>query len=100
MKKTISLVYNLFLSSTLFWGVATLNADEVVVKTALELPGYCHMQFPEKRSDKLAWDRPVFDDPSGNVIALFASCDHDPTGAGAITAERRIMFPGFYGDNK
>ena len=35
MKKTRALVYNLFLSSTLFWGVATLNADEVVVKTAL-----------------------------------------------------------------
>jgi hypothetical protein len=100
MKKNTSLISNLVLSSTLFWGVTTGNADELIVKTPLDLPGYCHMQFPEMRSDTLAWDRPLLDDGSGSVIDFYGSCDHDPTGADAVKAQRRVMLHGFYGDSE
>jgi len=98
MKKTTSLVSNLILSSTLLWGATTVNADDRVVKTPLDLPGYCHMQFPEMRSDTLAWDSPVLDHDSGNMIDFYGSCDYDPTGADAIKAQRRVILRGFYGD--
>lgn len=100
MKKTKSLVFNLFLSSTLFWGVATVSADELPVKTPLDLPGYCHMQFPEMRPETLAWDRPLLDDASGNIVDFYGSCDHDPTGVDAVKAQRRTMLRGFYGDGE
>jgi hypothetical protein len=100
MKKTTSLISNLFLSSTLFWGVTTVRADEPLVKTPLDLPGYCHMQFPEMRPDTLGWDRPVLDDGSGKLIDFYGSCDHDPTGPDAVKAQRRVMLRGFYGDGE
>jgi hypothetical protein len=89
MRKTASLVSNLFLSSTLFWGAATVKADESIVKTPLDLPGYCHMQFPIMRPDTLRWDRPLLDESSGNVIDFYGLCDHDPTGADEIRAQLR-----------
>jgi hypothetical protein len=100
MKRTKSLVTNLLLSSTLFWGAATVKADEPTVKTPLDLPGYCHMQFPEMRADTLAWDRPLLDEGSGNVIDFYGPCDHDPTGADEIRTQRRVMLQGFYGDGE
>ena len=98
MKKTTSLISNLFLSSTLL--VATGSADEPIVKTPLDLPGYCHMQFPEMRPDTLGWDHPVLDDGSGKLIDFYGSCDYDPTGADAVKAQRRVMLRGFYGDGE
>jgi hypothetical protein len=100
MKKTTSLISNLILSSTLFWSVATVNAEEPIVKTPLDLPGYCHMQFPEMRSDTLDWDRPVLDDSSGNIVDFYGSCDHDPRGADAIRGQRRGLRREFYGDGE
>jgi hypothetical protein len=100
MKKTTSLISNLVWSSSLFWGVATVNANEPIVRTPLDLPGYCHMQFPEMRSDTLGWDRPVLDNDSGKVIDFYGSCDYDPTGADAIKAQRRVIFRGFYADSE
>ena len=97
MKKMTSLISNLILSSTLFWGVKTVSAAELIVKTPLDLPGYCHMQFPEMRPDTLAWDRPI-DDASGNVADFYGLCDPDPTRADAIRSQRRTMLRGFYGD--
>jgi hypothetical protein len=52
------------------------------------------------RSDSLAWDRPVLDDASGNVIDFYGPCDHDPTGADAIKSQRRVELRGFYGDGE
>src|SRR5918999_201209 len=100
MKKTTSLISNLFLSSTLFYGVATVSADELIVKTPLDLPGYCHMQFPEMRPDTLSWDRPVLDEGSGKIVDFYASSAHDPTGGDAVKAQSRVMMRGFYGDGE
>jgi hypothetical protein len=92
MKKTTALVANLFLSSTLFWGAATVNADELIVKTPLDLPGYCHMQFPVMRADTLRWERPLLDENSGAVIDFYGSCAHDPTGADEIRAQLHGLY--------
>jgi hypothetical protein len=99
MKTTLSLASNLIVSSALLWGAATLNADDVIVKTPLDLPGYCHMQFPEMRSDTLNWDQPMLDDSSGSVIDFYGSCAHDPTGAEQRKSQRRDGFHGIYGDS-
>ena len=100
MKKTISLLSNLFLASTLFWGVPTVEADELAIKEAANLSFYCHMQFPEMRADTLSWDRPVLDETAGKVIDFYGPCDHDPTGADEIRAQRRVELRGFYGDGE
>jgi hypothetical protein len=100
MKKTTSLLSNLFLSSLLFWGVPTVEADELVVKEAANLSFYCHMQFPEMRADTLSWDRPVLDATTGNVVDFYGSCDHDPTGADAVAAQRRVLSREIFGDGE
>jgi len=91
MKKTTSLMSILFLSSLMFWGVPTVEADDPVVKEAANLSSYCHMQFPEMRADTLSWDRPVLDENAGGVIDFYGSCDHDPTGADEIRTQRRLL---------
>ena len=98
MKKTISLLSNLFLASTLFWGVPTVEADELVINEAANLSFYCHMQFPEMRADTLSWDRPVLDETAGNVIDFYGSCDHDPTGAEEVRIQRRMLRDYYFAD--
>ena len=98
MKKTISLLSNMFLASTLFWGVPTLGADELVVKEAADLSRYCHMKFPPMRADTLSWDRPVLDETAGNVIDFYGSCDHDPTGAEEVRIQRRMLRDNYFAD--
>ena len=100
MKKAISLLSNLFLSSTLFWGVPAAEADELAIKEAANLSFYCHMKFPEMRVDTLSWDRPVLDETAGNVVDFYGPCDHDPTGADEIKVQRRVLLRGFYGDGE
>jgi hypothetical protein len=100
MRKSTSLFSSLFLSSTLLWGAVTVKADESIVKTPLDLPGYCHMQFPEMRADTLGWDRPLLDETSGNIVDFYGSCAHDPTGADEIRTQRSVMMRGFYGDGE
>lgn len=99
MKKTKSLLSNLFLSSLLFWDVPTVEADDPVVTEAANLSFYCHMQLPEIRADTLSWDRPVLDSTAGNVIDFYGSCDHDPTGADEIGDQRRVLLREFYGNS-
>jgi hypothetical protein len=98
MKKTISLLSNMFLASTLFWGVPTSGADELVVKEAADLSGYCHMKFPPMREDTLSWAQPVLDETAGNVIDFYGSCDHDPTGAEEVRIQRRMLRDNYFAD--
>jgi hypothetical protein len=98
--KAASLTSNLVVSSALLWGAATLNADDVIVKTPLDLPGYCHLQFPEMRPETLDWDRPMLDDSSGSVVDFYGSCDHDPMGADALKSQRRVILRGLCGDGE
>jgi hypothetical protein len=100
MPTSRSLFSSLFLSSTILWGAATVEADESTVKTPLDLPGYCHMQFPEMLPDTVGWDRPLLDENTGNVVDFYGLCAHDPTGGDEIRIQRRVMMRGLYGDSE
>lgn len=95
MKKTISLVTNLLLSSTLFWGVPSAGGQEGVVKIPSEITSYCHIKFPTIREDTLFSVNPLLNESAGNVIDFYGSCDHDPLGADEIKAQRRVQLRGF-----
>ena len=102
MKKTISLLANLLLSSTLFWAVPSVNAEIVggqeIVKEPASEASYCHMKFPPMRADSLSWEQPVFDEGSGNTIDFYGPCDHDPLGADELKAQRRVLIRENYDD--
>ena len=100
MKRSVSLLSNLLVSSTLFWGVPMAHGDELGPGVNLTVPaidaGYCHMQFPPMREDSLSWARPVLDDSTTASINFYGSCDHDPLGIDEIKAQRRVTFRGIY----
>lgn len=105
MKKSISLVCNLLLSSTLFWGVPLayaeeLNSEEEISSVPLETSGYCHMKYPVMREDSLSWAHPVFNNDGDRPVDFYGPCDHDPFGADEIKTEQRIESRGFYGDGE
>ena len=91
MKKTISIVSNLLLVSTLFWGLPAVEAEELVFKEAANASAYCHMKFPPMREDTLSWERPVLDQNAGNIIDFYGPCDYDPTGATERARQRRHL---------
>jgi hypothetical protein len=104
MKKIVSLVANLLLSSTLFWGVPLayaeqLNSDEIS-RVPADVPTYCHIKSPAMREDSLGWTHPVFDDGAVNAVDFYGSCDYDPLGIDAVKTEERIRLRGFYGDGE
>ena len=100
MKKAISLLANLLMSSTLLWGVPTARGEEVILKAVADTAGYCHMQFPPIREDSLSWDRPVLNEAAGNIVDFYGSCDHDVVGIDEIRAQRRVMQREIYEDGE
>ena len=89
MKKTVPIVSNLLLLSTLFWGLPAVEAEELVFKEAANASAYCHMKFPPMREGTLSWEQPVLDESAGNIIDFYGSCDYDPTGVTERTRQRR-----------
>jgi hypothetical protein len=98
MKKSISLLCNLLLSSTLFWGVPAVEADEMVSSVAAETTTYCHLKFPAMREDTLSWQQPVLDSLTGNIVDFYGPCDYEPTGPDEIRAQRRVILRGDFED--
>jgi hypothetical protein len=94
MKKIKSIVTNLLLSSTLFWGLPTVGADELVFKQSADASAYCHMKFPPMREDTLSWAEPVLDENAGNIIDFYGPCDYDPTGPTERARQRHHRFHG------
>ena len=88
MRKSISVLTNLLLSSTLFWGVPAVEADNVILKVPADAGSYCHQKFPAMREDTLSWDRPVLDGAT-NTIDFYGPCDYDPLGVDEVRAQRR-----------
>jgi len=93
MKKLISLLSNLFLSSILLWSPPTVEADELAVREAASLNLYCHMQFPDVKTGIPSGDRPVGDEASGND--MYRSCDDD-TRQGEIKIQQQITFETYH----
>jgi hypothetical protein len=98
MKKSLSLLCNLLLSSTLFWGVPSVKAEEMVSSVPTDITDYCHLKFPAMREDSLSWERPVLDSASGNIIDFYGPCDYDPTGLDEVRAQRRVLLRGNFED--
>ena len=103
MKTNTSLIINLLLSSTLFWGVSSVRGEvvggqESIVKVPSADGSYCHMKFPPMRQETLSWDKPVLDEAAGNVIDFYGPCDHDPTGKDEIESQRRDLLHGYFND--
>jgi hypothetical protein len=90
MKRTISIVTNLLLSSTLFWGVPLAHGEDAIVKVPADTTSYCHMKFPPIREDTLYSSNPVLNESSGATIDFYGSCDHDPLGADEVQTQRRL----------
>ena len=99
MKKTISLLSTLLISSALFWGVSPANANELVETEVVEFSGYCHMKFAPMIESTLSWDRPVLNADAGKIIDFYGPCDYDPTGAAEIRAQRSMLLNSFHGDS-
>jgi hypothetical protein len=98
MKKTISLLSTLLLSSALFWGVSPVNANELVETEVVEFSGYCHMKFAPMIEATLSWDRPELDADAGRIIDFYGPCDYDPTGVAEIRAQRSLLLRDLHGD--
>lgn len=100
MKKNISLLTNLVLSSTLFAGVSSVSAQEEIVRVPADTTIYCHMKFPPISEDTLFSVNPLLNERAGNIIDFYGSCDHDPLGADEVKAQRRVLRRGIYEDGE
>jgi hypothetical protein len=100
MKRNISLVTNLLLSSTLFWGVPTADGQEGVVRIPAETTSYCHMKFPPILENTLFSVHPLLNESAGNSVDFYGSCDHDRLGADEIKAQRRVLRRRIYDDGE
>jgi hypothetical protein len=99
MKKTISLLSTLLLSSILFWSVPAVEANQLVETEVIDVgAGYCHMKFAPVSEATLSWDRPELNVEAEKSIDFYGPCDYDPTGAAEIRAQRAILLRELFGD--
>ena len=98
MRKTISLLTNLLLSSTLFWGVSVARGQETGNVPA-EPAGYCHMQFATIREDTLFSANPVLNDGVA-TIDFYGSCDYDPLGTDEVRTQKEMLLRGSSSDGE
>jgi len=99
MKKTISLLSKLLLSSILFWNVAAVEANELVESESADVAGYCHTKFAPMEEATLSWVRPEFNSGAEKSIDFYGPCDYDPTGAAEVRMQRAILLRELYGDS-
>ena len=98
MKKSVSLLCNLLLSSALICVVPSVEAEEMISSVPTDITEYCHLKFPAMREDSLSWERPVLDSVSGNIIDFYRPCDYDLLGVDEIRAQRRVLLRSNFDD--
>jgi hypothetical protein len=98
MKKSVSVLCNLLLSSTLFWAVPSVEAEEMVSMVPTDITEYCHLKFPPILEESLSWQRPVLDPSTGNIMDFYGPCDYDPLGVDEIRVQRRVIVRGDFDD--
>ena len=99
MKNRVSLLCNLLLSSTLFWGVPSVEAEELIsIVPADTTATYCHLKFPTMHQHSLSWEQPVLDSTAGNMVDFYGPCDYDPVGADEIRVQRRVILRSNFDD--
>ena len=100
MRTTVSLPCNLILSSTLFWAVPSVGAEEMISSIPTDTTAYCHLKFPAIFEDSLSWEQPVLDPSTGNIMDFYSPCDYDPFGSEEIRVQARILLRGTFDDKK
>jgi len=98
MKKSVSLLCNLLLSSTLFWGVPSAEAEELISIVPTDTTAYCHLKFPAIREDTLLWEQPILDPHAGNIVDFYGPCDYNPVGSDEIRVQRRVLLRSNFDD--
>jgi hypothetical protein len=98
MKKRVSLLCNLLLCAGLLWAVPLVGAEEMFSSVPTDTTEYCNLKFPAIVESTLAWERPVLDPSSGNMIDFYGPCDYDPLGVDEIRAQRRMLLRGDFDD--
>jgi hypothetical protein len=94
MKKSISLLCNLLLSSTLFWAVPSVEAEQMISSIPTDDTEYCHLKFSAIREDPSSWERPVFDVSTDNIMDFYDVCDHGSLGFEEIRVPKRVIHRG------
>lgn len=85
MKKSVSLLSNLLLSTALFWGVPSVEAEEMISAIPTDMTAYCHPEFSTIRDDNLSWQLPVLDPLTATIVDLYSFCDYGPAGSEEIS---------------
>ncbi len=98
MKKSVSLLSNLLLSSTLFWGVPSVEAEEMISMVPTDITAYCHLKFPAMREDTLSWQAPILDPQAGDIVDFYGPCDYNPVGLDEIRVQRRVQLRSNFDD--
>ena len=103
MKKSVSLLANLLLSSTLFWAVPSVEAEEMISEEMTSMvptdtTAYCHLKFPAMREDTLSWQQPILDQQSGDIVDFYGPCDYNPLGSDEVRIQRRVLLRGNFED--
>ena len=91
MKKSVSLLCNLLLSSALFWSVPSVGAEEMIDMIPSDTTAYCQMQFPLMVEDGLSWEQPILDSLTGSVVDFNGPCDYDAAGSDEIRTQKRVI---------
>jgi len=84
MKKSVSALYKLLLSSTLLWGVPSVEAQELP-GIPTDVTVYCHPIFPTTHEDGSAWQLPGLDPVTATIVDLY-SCDYGVSGSGEVSS--------------
>lgn len=79
MKKRVSLLSNLLLSTALLWGVPTVKAEEMMSAVPTDMTVYCHPEFSPMREESLSWQLPVLDPLTATIVDSPSSCDYGPS---------------------
>lgn len=83
MKKSISTLCKLLLSSTLLWAVPFVEAEEIS-GIPTDMTVYCHPAFSTIREDSFAWPAPGFDPLTANIVDFY-NCDYGPSGSDEVS---------------
>ena len=97
MKKTISLLSNLLLSSTVLSVVLLVGASEIAETEVANFAGYCYIKLPPMSEATLSWERPELDVEAEKSIDFYDSCDYDSTGAAEIRAQQTLLLRDLHG---
>jgi hypothetical protein len=94
MKKSISLLCNLLLSSTLFWAVPSVEAEQMISSIPTDDIEYCHLKLSAIHEDRLSWEPPGLDASPFNIMDFYGPCDYGSLGFEEIRVPKRVIHRG------